>query len=45
MLLACWAAWAAQRGGGKAGQPGRRLGFGPLGWKLKKILFIFQIVL
>jgi hypothetical protein len=31
-LLGCLGhAWRG-RGGGEAGQPGRRLGFGPLGW-------------
>jgi hypothetical protein len=33
------------RRGREASQLGRRLGFSPLGWKLKKILFIFQIIL
>jgi hypothetical protein len=41
VLPACWAAWAVRGGGGKVGQLGRRLGFGPLGWKLKKS-FLFS---
>jgi hypothetical protein len=41
ILLGC----LERAGGGEAGQPDRRLGFDPLSWKLKKNLFIFQIIL